>query len=119
MQKQSLTLLIGFVLLGSLGCSSIPIRDITLYWPVGVDGAVVTHTLTDSTDTLTKEAWDLQSTQSVCMSYDAFALDVRAVIEKLCSEHKTLCQKEVAKKVDAFSMRTRFAARKTKRKEVD
>lgn len=86
---------------------------------MGADGAVVTHTLKDDQATITKEVWDAQSSQSVCMSYDDFAMNVRAVIEKLCSEHRALCQKEVAKKVDGFSARTRFAARKAKRKERD
>lgn len=119
MKKHSLSLLLGFVLLGSSGCNSIPIRDITLYWPSGPDGAMVTHTLTDSTDVMSKEAWDVKSRETVCMTYDDFALNVRAVIEKLCSEHRALCRKEIAEKVDGFSMRTRFAARKAKRKEVD
>jgi hypothetical protein len=86
---------------------------------MGIDGAVVTHTLKDDQATLTKEAWDAMSNKMVCMSYDDFAMNVRAVIEKLCSENRALCRKEVAEKVDGFSMRTRFAARKAKRKEVD
>jgi hypothetical protein len=80
---------------------------------------MVTHTLNDDMAQLTKEAWDLQSSQSVCMSYEDFALNVRAVIEKLCGEHKSLCQKETKEKVASFSERTRRAARKAKRTEQE
>lgn len=118
MKKLSLLLLTVFVLLANSACSSIPIRDITLYWPMGDDGAVVTHTLTDEESRMTKAEWDAKSREVVAMSYEDFALNVRAVIEKLCSEHKTLCKKDEAdKKVADFSRRTRLAATKARRRE--
>lgn len=118
MKKLSWSSVLAFVLLASSACSTVPIRDITLYWPMGADGAAVTHTLKDDEAVLTKEDWEALSRQSVCMSYDAFAMDVRAVIEKLCSEHKALCKKEIEEKVQGFSMRTRRAALKNSRKEL-
>lgn len=91
-----------------------PIKDIALYWPMGPDGAVVTHTLSDTEARLTKDEWDVQARKSVCQGYDDFA-ELRSTIEKLCSEHKALCVPEVQQKLAAFSGRTRRIAMRLRR----
>lgn len=113
MQKLWKILLPPFVLLANSSCSNIPIKDVTLYWPVGPDGAVVTHTLSDTTAKLTKPEWDAISNTTVAMLYEDFGW-IRATIEKLCSEHKGMCKPEVVKE---FGSRTRLAAIRAKRKE--
>lgn len=111
LSRISLPLLVSLV---SSACSSVPIKDIPLYWPVGPDGAVITHTLTDEEGRMGKPEWEEFSRSTVCQTYDDFAW-LRGTIEKLCSEHKRLCKVEVQERIAAISRRTRATAVKLKR----
>lgn len=111
LSRISLPLLVSWAV---SGCSTVPIKNIPLYWPVGPDGAVITHTLTDDEGRMAKPEWEEFSRGTVCQTYDDFAW-LRGTIEKLCSEHKRLCKAEVKERIAAVSRRTHAAAVKLKR----
>jgi len=104
------------VLLANSACSNIPIKDVTLYWPMGPDGAAVTHTLSDGTSQMTKAEWDAFSDKTVAMLYEDFGW-FRGTLEKLCSEHKGMCKPEMQAKLTAFVEKTKRDAKRTKRRE--
>ncbi len=69
MRKPWQILLLLCVSLVSSNCSQIPIKDVTLYWPIGVDGALVTHTLSDETNKISRADWETLEVKTVAMLY--------------------------------------------------
>lgn len=73
-----------------------------MYLDVGNDGAIVTHTLTDTSYDINKTEWDAKRYGMVCTSMDDFGY-MKSTIEKLCSEHRALCRvEEQAKMLAVF-----------------
>ncbi len=98
-------------------CNKIEIRNIPLYWPAGVDGAVITHTVSDDEGKLSKPEWDAFSAGTVCLTYDDFGW-LRGTVEKLCSDHKGFCQPEVQAKLQSFHSKTSAVESRLRRRRI-
>lgn len=116
MKKLSLNLPLLFLLLVAAGCSTtLPMKNIPLYWDAGKVGAIKSYTESDDTELIEKDKWDEFRKQTVAMSYDDFAW-IQNSIQKMCFELKSFCKKEEQKKIAAYINRIERVARIRRRK---
>lgn len=90
------------------GCSSVQIKNDTLYFPIGSDGgALVEHTLDSTQAEISNDQMKalLDSGPMVMMSTDAYG-NMKKNYETLCSDLPLICSWEVQQKMDIFFRQT-------------